>query len=388
MAGRAFHLDLGLPSHPLLAQRWLQLRVRIRRLRHQPGQSGFLLLAWLALALLLVLAARGPLREPLLQAAQLALAWPWLSAGGLLLWMRLALGASAKRFEREHALGWLAALPCTAALHRRGRWQCLAVRALVMASLWAGILFAALFDAPLSLAARLALILSPLPTAAFALIWTGLQRARRSVAASDAPQILASRPRRRLLLMPPRGPLPELASWQQREAQRNWRHGRGGLWLLVLWLLIPAGEAGPVLLVLAALGIALATLRNVLASSIAVIDRAEALLAASPRRSTELCASALPYPASRLLAMAALAMLLIAPLAGAWTALGAALAIVLLGLLELSIALRFPRAPTRKRVRLSIELILLALLARHGLAPLLPLLLPVLIAWHLRQACR
>lgn len=388
MPERAAPAGPSLPSHPLLAQHWLELRASLRRLRVAPAQGGFLLLAWAGLGLLIVLAARGPLREPLHQAAALALAWPWLAAGLLLAWMRLALGGSARGFEHEHAQGWLAALPCPQALHRRGRWQWLLLRACLLALASAGALAIVLFDAPLPLASRVNLILLPLPAALFALLWAGWRRPARVETATADAQVLASSPRKRFLLMPPRGPLPELADWQQREAQRRWRQGRSGLWLLVLWLMIPAGEAGPVLLVLALLGLALAALRAVVASSIVVLDRAEALLAATPRRRFDFCASALPYPTSRLLSMAALAGLLVAPLAGIWTALGAALAILSLGLLELAIALRFPNAPARRRVRLSAELVLLALLARQGAAPLLPLLLPVLIAWHLRQASR
>jgi hypothetical protein len=386
MPERAAPLQAVLPAHPLLAQRWLELRAHIRALRRAPAQGGFLLLAWLGLALLLVAAARAPLREALLQTAALALAWPWISVAVLLAWTAALLRGSILRFDQDCAQGWLAALPSPAPLHRQGRRRWLWMYAGTIALLSSSALLGALYDAPLTPAARSALILSPLAAAAIAAWWLGTRPARFTDASDGIARVLASAPRRRLRLMPPRGPLPELADWQQRAAQRRWRQGRGSLWLLVLWLLIPAGEAGPVLLVLAVLGLALAALRNVLAASIVAIDQAEALLAASPRRRAWVCASALPYPLSRLLAMGLLAAALILPLGGAFWAAAAGAGLVLLGLLELVLALRFAGAPRRRRIRYALELTLLALMARHGLAPLLPLVLPGLIAWHLRKA--
>jgi hypothetical protein len=386
MLERAAPSSSKLSTHPLLAQRGLELRARLRRLRTEAAQAGFLVLAWLGLLALLMLAARGPLRDPVLQAAELALAWPWVGAAALLLWTGSTLKRSARRFEREQAQGWLATLPCPEPLQRRGRRHWLLMHAGALALLVSSALLALLFDAPFSPAERSGLILSPWLAAACAALWLSTRAPRRADLTSEGARVLASAPRIRLRLMPPRGPLPELADWQQRAAQRRWRQGRGSLWLLVLWLLIPAGEAGPVLLVLALLGLALAALRSVLAASIAVIDQAEALLAGTPRCRAQLCASALPYPLSRLLMMGLLSAALILPLGGVGWAAAAGCGIVLLGLLELALALRFARSPLRRRVRYALDLTALALLARHGLAPLLPLLLPGLIAWHLRKA--
>lgn len=387
------HLHWPRPLHPLLAQKTLEARARIRRWRQRPAEASFHGLAFAALALLAVLALQAA--APRVQALiALCLAHPLAAVAILTLaasgWLhRQARAFRVACFEQ----GWLSALPVRRQLHRQGLRQQLSIGALGLA-LCAAIAALALWA------------LLPLPTGhalALLLQWllaTGLgfasilalhlrDRSLRGIAAPSTRIRESLRSQARAWPAAPRwlGPWPELGQLQRRCAQRDWRSGRAWVWLLPLGLLVLAGEAARVFAGMLLLVGLLPWLRTVLDSSARAIAEADCVLQATPRSRALFCSSAWRYPSTRA-ALASLAVALALGLFGAspWVVALGGLGFLLVCGLEIALMLRYPRSRARQRGQLMAETALLLVLAREGLGPgILPIAL-ALMAWHAWRA--
>jgi len=354
-----------------------------------------------ALTALLLFGLLGPLAPQLRALIALLQSWPGLSLLALGLLLGLRQRAPLQRFERHSREGWTAALPVCPALQRAALRRCVLQQALLQLGLGAAGLLALTMARTLPLTglslglggllvatllgAGLGWVLRPRGSAEA--LTRGTPLPSRVRAWTTAPRGLDALPRGLIALPRWLGPLPQLAQWQRRDAIRAWRGGRGWVWLLPLWLMIPAGEAGQVLLGLALFGAGFAWLRNVLDASARALGAADRVLAATPYSSRTFCRSVLPYPLSRLLAAAlACAGVLAALGAGLAMAMLAATVVIALGGLELSLSLRFPRSRARQRLRLLAESTLLVLLAQQGLGALALLLAFARAAWHLHRA--
>lgn len=375
----------------MLAQRQLQLRARLQRLRRRPGEALFLGLAWLAAALLAAFALRGP------ASAHGAALWSQLQAAGA--WLLLPTGllyalrcrSLLAEFRRSGG-GWLAALPVAPALQRWGerRWllQRAALDLLMLACLTA--VLGALLSAPASETLRLTawLALAMLPGLGLVL---ALERSTEpppldgNAAARSLPSAVhaaSGQPR-------PRGPLPQVGLLQQRLARRHWRGGRGGVWLLPLGLMVLAGEGARVMAGMLLLVAVLPWWRVRMAAAAEALGQIETLLRATPRRARDVRASGWQQPAlASALMSAALGCALLLFSADGWLLALFLAGFVLLCSLEIALMLHFPSAPARRRSLLLAETTALVLLARDGFGPLVLLPGLLLVAWHLHAAGR
>lgn len=380
-----------LPKHPALAQHQLELRARLRRLRSRPGEALFLLLAWLAAALLAALALRGPAAAhamSLWTQAQAAGVWLLLPAG-LLYGLRCR--SALARFRRSSG-GWLAALPVAAAVQRqgerRGLLQRAAVDLLALACLTAAL--GVLLSAPALETLRLTAWLALAMLAGLALV-LALDRSAGAprLGSEDAARSLPSAVHAATARARPRGPLPQTGLLQQRLARRHWRGGRGGIWLLPLGLMVLAGEGARVMAGMLLLVAVLPWWRVRMAAAAQALGQIETLLRASPRRAIDVRASSWQQPAlASALMAAALSCALLLFGAGGWLLALFLAGFVLLCSLEIALMLHYPSAPARRRSLLLAEITALALLARDGFGPLVLLPGLLLVAWHVHAAGR
>lgn len=378
------------PDHPQLAQSAMEVHARVQRWRTQPGEAVFHALAAMALVAL-SLAAVSAASERIQRVLAWAVEYP-LPTGVLLwaaAWWRLHRSGTAF-LQQTRETGWLAALPVSEALHRRGMRQRLAAEAVMLAcallALWMA-LAVLLPQARSQLALIAALSLGALCAAL--LLASAAPRSnneRRGTAASSAAVTASEAHGWR---QPPwwATPWPELAQLQRRCAQRAWRGGRAWVWLLPLGLLVLAGEGPRVLAGMLILVALLPWLRTVQDASARGLAEAERLLLVTPRSRADICSSGWRYPALRV-ALATLGFAGAVALFGAspWVVALAAFGFLSIGLLEIGLMLRYPRSRARQRGQLMAEIALLLVLAREGLGPGVLLIAAALAGWHAWRA--
>lgn len=382
--------------HPLLAQQRLELRARWRRWRQRPAEAGFHALAILALTALaaLALGAAAPRMLGVLD---------WLQGHApLCAAVTAAFVCFTSRWQQRAFLrkacsrgSWLAALPVAADTHRHAARSSAERRiALTAAAILLCLLaLASLRGTDLGTAERAASAALTLWVMGGVLLGLAVARALPALR-MDAPDTssragLNSRVMGWKQLPSWLGPLPEIAQLQRRHASRAWRGGRAWPWLLPLGLMVLAGEGARVLAGMLVLLVTIPWLRTVLNASAEALHEGERLLASTPRRRAEVCASAWRYPATRaLLACGALLLALLLFGAPAWLLALAPLSALLACLLEIALMLRYPSSRLRQRSRLFAELSLLLVLAREGLGPVALPLAAGLIALHVRRAWR
>jgi len=354
--------------HPWLAELRELGRARLRRAWRHRWETLFHLLAWSALAGVLVWGwthvdgdRAGVVLHLLLQQA-------WLP---VLLSAVLGWGAAngvGRALMSEWQEGWWNATPVAEAATSRTLRIMAFLGAVAMLAVLAGVLLALASVAShwrTWLVPALTCVAIGVPLGGLAAM---LRSPRAFAAESRKPRARAvDKPLFALPMLEWRG-LPHLAAWQRREALRVWRHG-GRFWpFLGLGLIVPMGSAGWSLFGLLLFGLSLIWFGLALRAAQDVISRADALMRAEPLPFTSLCKATLRYPlwawlVTCVLGSVGLLLQDARPLAAAFFAIGALLA---LGL-QLVLSWRYRRAPWRARLRLAADAsVLLVLLYLAG----------------------
>ena len=371
--------------HPVLRELRLEWRNHVRNAFAAWAETLFHLGAFAALAVLLGTAwsyVDGD-RIGLVLADLMRFPLPILVALALVAFV--AVRASVIALHRELTLGWWSAIPVRpGATSRTLALAALAVAGLMLAVLYGALgLIALVSDFPgrwTPAAMKLAAIGTGIGTVAG---WFAARRALAHPAGDDTTR------GRGTPLYPPgfvaRSDPPYLPRWQRIETLRRWRRAGGEWQFLLFGLVIPANEGRLSLAGLLLFGIVAIWAGTALRASGDVLLRAFAALAATPLRLWPLARAGARYPGLALALGRALGAIGLAMQQAPWPfVVGFALVFAAVAVLDFALILRWRANPRTARIRLGVDLALVAAAAQLAF-PLAALAWAALTAWHLSR---